>query len=166
MHDARAIANFLLDYADERGRPITNMALLKHIYFAHGWHLAKTGQPLVRNRIEAWQHGPVIRAVYDAFKMHGDQPIATRARKFNVKTGTTSLASEGFTEEVADLLRDIFNYYSTFGAIELSHLTHVADGPWYRVWHRKDGRVALHLEISNEAICAHFKASAKAGLRH
>ena len=39
-YDARAVANFLLDLADERSVPLTQMSLLKILYFAHGWYLA------------------------------------------------------------------------------------------------------------------------------
>ena len=35
-YDARAVANFLLDLADRDGRPLTQVALLKILYFADG----------------------------------------------------------------------------------------------------------------------------------
>jgi len=41
-YDARGIANYLLDYADSKRQSVTTMSLLKILYFAHAWHLAKT----------------------------------------------------------------------------------------------------------------------------
>jgi len=156
MHDARSVANFLLDYARERGVPITNMAILKHIYFAHGWHLAAHGQPLITNRIEAWEYGPVVRAVYDSFKVHGAGPITTRATMIDWDTGEIRVARAAFSRDTSNLLRSILTYYSGFGAFELSDLTHVRGGPWDKVWNAGDGKVRLNMEITNESIRAHF----------
>lgn len=159
MHDAREVANFLLDYAEQHGVPLTNMALLKHIYFAHGWHLAGHNKPLIKNRIEAWEHGPVIRAVYDEFKDFGRNPIAGRATVIDWETGEVSVARGSFCAETASLLRSTFNYYAGYGAFELSAITHEPGGPWHQVWHRPDGRVKMNMEISNSSILGHFAAS-------
>ena len=60
-YDARAVANFLLDHADARGLSLTQLMLLKLLYFSHGWYLNRFKSPLVENEFEAWEHGPVIR---------------------------------------------------------------------------------------------------------
>ncbi|WP_165323548.1 type II toxin-antitoxin system antitoxin SocA domain-containing protein [Rhizorhabdus phycosphaerae] len=161
MYDARAVANFLLDCADNCHKPLTNMELLKHIYYAHGWHLASEDKPLISNRIEAWEHGPVIRAVYDAFKVFGSSPITSRARIVDWATGEERIAEGIFSRETASLLQATLTYYAGYGAFELSALTHEPGGPWHRVWHRADGRVRMNMEITNELIKAHFLASSK-----
>jgi uncharacterized phage-associated protein len=160
MHDARQVANFLLDYADERAVGLTNMALLKHIYFAHGWYLAGYRAPLIKNRIEAWEHGPVIRAVYDEFKQFGGMPISNRASMIDWDTGEILIARGDFHVDVKSLLRSTFDYYAVYGAFELSAITHEPGGPWHQVWCRPDGRVKMNMEISNELIYQHFAGSA------
>ena len=65
-HDARAVANFLLDAADTHNITLSITSLLKIIYFAQGWHLAKYNRPLIGQSFEAWEFGPVIRVVYDS----------------------------------------------------------------------------------------------------
>ena len=74
-HDPRSVANYLVKKAasDVNGQPLTIVHLLKLVYFAHGWHLGRTGQPLINRPVEAWKYGPVIPEVYDAFR-----PEATR----------------------------------------------------------------------------------------
>lgn len=156
MHDAREVANFLLDHADERGLKLTNMAILKHIYFAHGWYLASCGEPLISNRIEAWQYGPVIRTVYDCFKEFESRPITSRATVINWETGEITEARAQFYSATAALLRSTFDYYAGYGAFELSELTHASGGPWDQVWNARDGRVRLNMEISNAAIHDYF----------
>jgi len=156
MHDARQVANFLLDYAGERSITLTNMAVLKHIYFAHGWHLASYGSPLVSNRIEAWEHGPVIRAVYDCFKIFGASPVTSRATTIDWETGEIIEACGVFSSETKSLLRSTLDYYAGYGAFELSAITHEQGGPWDRVWNARDGKVRLNMEISNRAIHEYF----------
>lgn len=163
MFDGREVANFLLDYADERRVPLTNMAVLKHIYFAHGWHLASRGEPLVSNRIEAWQHGPVIRAVYDCFKHFDAEPITSRATVIDWETGEISEARAEFGEDTIALLRSTLDYYAGYGAFELSEMSHAPGGPWDSVWNARDGKVRLNMEISNSTIHDYFVNQAKSG---
>lgn len=156
MYEAKAVANFLLDLAAGEGVALTNMELLKHIYFAHGLHLASTNAPLISNRIEAWEYGPVIRSVYEEFKKFGSDPITARATKIDLSSGEILVAVEKFPIEIQDLIRFSFGYYSRYGAFELSRMTHEVDGPWDRVWNARDGKVRLNMEIPSEAIKAHF----------
>ena len=73
-YDPRAVANLLLDTADEFGVDVTNLALQKLLYFAHGHFLKQIGQPLVQGAFEAWNNGPVHPAIYHAFKGAGREP--------------------------------------------------------------------------------------------
>lgn len=154
--DARAIANFILDYADEQGIDLTIMSLLKIIYFAHGWHLAEKNEPLVKNQFEAWQHGPVVRALYEQFSKSGDKPIKVRGMIFDPVRGTSSIAQCRLTSEEAQFLRNIFDTFAGFHAFELSHLSHVPGSPWDRIWNASLTRVNPGMKIPNELIRAHF----------
>ncbi len=40
------------------------MKLHKLLYYAAGWHLGFTGEPLFDEDIEAWQYGPVVPSIY------------------------------------------------------------------------------------------------------
>ena len=68
--DARAIANFVLGEANRHDIPITNMAINKLVYFLHAEYLLRFDKPLISSKIEAWEHGPVIREVYNSFKTY------------------------------------------------------------------------------------------------
>jgi uncharacterized phage-associated protein len=86
MNDARAVTNFFLDRAEARGAKLTIMTLLKVLYFAHAWYLAKEGKPLIAQPFEAWEYGPVNRVVYDQFKTLGKKHIETRAVSFDAQS--------------------------------------------------------------------------------
>ncbi len=42
----------------------TTFALQKLLYYCQSWVLVATNRPLFDEQIEAWEHGPVVRAVY------------------------------------------------------------------------------------------------------
>ena len=77
-HDARQIANAILDVSSREGFKITNLALNKIVFFAHGWCLATRGEPLVDSVFEAWQFGPVHPQIYRQLKEFRDGPITAR----------------------------------------------------------------------------------------
>ncbi len=84
-YPAAAIANEFLDLAEKDSRKLTQMHVQKLVYFAHGWFLALKREPLVRERVEAWDYGPVIRQLYDAFRSFGSRPITDRAHELMMK---------------------------------------------------------------------------------
>jgi uncharacterized phage-associated protein len=152
-HDARAVANFFLDYGSSKGVPVTIMTLLKVIFFAHAWHLAKTGEPLVGQPFEAWQYGPVNRVVYDQLKGQGSSAISERARVLNVETAAYEIAVlRDIQEDTLRLMRNVFDYYSQFDAFRLSKLTHIEGSPWDQVWNAATRRAVPGMVISDASI--------------
>jgi uncharacterized phage-associated protein len=133
-YDARAVANYFLELARHEGVRITPMGIQKLVYFAHGWMLAIYGRPLITQRIEAWDYGPVIGDLYREFKRFGDLPITELANavqmigtKFQV---TRPEIPKHQDPEVARLLDQTWGTYKHFTAIQLSNMTHVAGSPW------------------------------------
>jgi uncharacterized phage-associated protein len=157
-YDARAVANLLLDLADELGLSLTHMAIHKIAYFAHGWRLAQRGEPLVRQQFEAWDYGPVLRSIYDAFKAAGRAKIATRAQGFDPVARVSFPVQANFPAEDREFLRAILLAYGRYSATHLSDLTHRRGGAWDRVWNAPDGRVTLGMRIPDQAIRDDFLA--------
>jgi len=62
-----AVANYFLDLGLRESIPITPLKLQKLVYFAHGWYLGFTGEPLLNEGIQAWEYGPVIPSLYHDF---------------------------------------------------------------------------------------------------
>lgn len=155
-YDARAVANFLLDLADAERVKLTQMSLLKLIYFAHGWHLAKCALPLVRQDFEAWTYGPVIKVVRDEFSEFGDGAISGRATRFDLIAGRRYVVHPELTQQDQTFVRTIFKAYHGYSAWQLSELTHEAGSPWDRLWNSESPIGRLALRLRNEDIRAHF----------
>jgi uncharacterized phage-associated protein len=155
-YDARAIANLLLDLAAQRNLRLTQVSLLKLIYFAHGWYLAKTGAPLIAQQFEAWKFGPVVKVVRDAFKSCGDGEISGRACKLNIYSGEKTLVPSDLLPDDGRFVSAIFETYHVYDAWQLSDMTHEPGSPWDCVWNSNEPIGRLALRIHNEDIKAHF----------
>jgi uncharacterized phage-associated protein len=87
MYEARKICNFILAHYDANNFDLTNLRLNKLLYFIHGYSFLQRSNGLVRNHFEAWMLGPVIRPVYDAFKVYGEGTIKAPARYIDYSIG-------------------------------------------------------------------------------
>ncbi|MFC5441663.1 Panacea domain-containing protein [Rhodanobacter ginsenosidimutans] len=149
--NGRALANFVLDECQREGRPITNLALQKIVYFCHVWSLVKLRQPLVKQRFEAWQFGPVLQYLYRDFKEFERKPITTRSKGLDPITGELQVVPYHFDIKVTQLLQQVVRVYSKLSPGSLVDLAHVTDGPWQRVWCH-DGDVNPGMTITDESI--------------
>ncbi len=150
--DPRRVANYFLK--KERVSPLH---LQKLLYFAHGWHLAITGHPLVNERFEAWPYGPVIPSIYFEFNEFGAQKIMRRAldrpRAFQGRREMAAVESEDKT--AFRILEGVWKVLRKFTALELSSKSHVEDGPWAEI--RRRDPITRYPTIPDDLIRAYFK---------
>lgn len=140
-YQAKTIAEYFLLLAKEQEDPITPMKMQKLIYFAHGWNLAIRNAPLIDEPVGAWPYGPVIRSIYDEYKLHGRNAIPF------VENGRTELLAD---TETVTLLNKVWDVYRRYTAYQLSNMTHEHDTPWQKAID------AGCQTISNEAIRQYF----------
>lgn len=122
---ARDAANYLLYIMSDVFDDLTNMKINKLLYFAQGYYLKKYGTPLFDDKIEAWEHGPVVSDVYSLYKDYGDKPI-----KGYDDTG----AAGRVALEAKRVLYDVAKKYGKYTASALRNMTHVVDSPWDKVY--------------------------------
>jgi uncharacterized phage-associated protein len=120
-------ANFFIKKGLECGRPVDPLKLQKLVYFAHGWHLAVVGRPLINENIEAWQYGPVSPTVYHEFKHYGRSPVM---RQVPVSDECPSITDQN----TLSVLEKVWSLYSNFTGIQLSNLSHTEGSPWAKAW--------------------------------
>ena len=110
---------FLAQASDEAGDLMSNLKLQKLVYYAQGLHLALYDEPLFNEPIEAWTHGPVVRALYDRFRSYGagaiPPPDSLDLGKFDCRT--------------RELLDEVYGVYGQFSAWKLREMTH-CEPPW------------------------------------
>ncbi|MEO0882915.1 MAG: type II toxin-antitoxin system antitoxin SocA domain-containing protein [Pseudomonadota bacterium] len=153
-YDARAVSNLILD---EAGRSrITHVALQKLLYFSHGLHLQRTGEPLVKGYFEAWQHGPVHPAVYQAFKAAGAQPIVFRAQARDPLTGEERALEPDIDDLAFHCVRRTVASYADLNPWALVAISHAKGAPWDIVVEQAKDGVAFGLRISDDLIRVGF----------
>lgn len=152
-YDVRAIANLILEVAEENNKEISNLSLNKILYFLHCAFLHQFRRPLISAKIEAWDHGPVFREVYHQFKAFGRDPIAGRARKLDLITGAYAAAAVDLPARESEFLCGHALELLRIPPGKLVDMSHVRDGPWHRA-RFNNGTVNPGVEITNESILA------------
>jgi uncharacterized phage-associated protein len=158
MYDVRDIANFILDFSDERGVPISNLSLQKLLYFVHGWFYSLYDQPLIKNKFEAWQYGPVQRVIYDQFKSYKSDPIkGSRAKYIDPLSGNTVYREPKLSKDHASIIIGVLEKYQRYTPGQLVEESHVEDGPWEYVWQQAEDAIYPGMKIPDALISDHFK---------
>lgn len=155
--DPRSVANLMLDEGNRIGHRITNLALQKLLYFAHGIFLTEQKRPLVSGHFEAWQFGPVHPTAYQAFKSAGDQPVDFRAMRIDVTTGERK---EIYLPSDLTIRRHIERIMQSYGRMtpgRLVDISHAKGAPWDFIVDKARTSLAFGLRISDDVILERFK---------
>jgi uncharacterized phage-associated protein len=97
------------------------------------------GVPLFHDRIEAWDHGPVVPSLYHQYKHYGSQPLPV----------VTDFNRKDLDSADRAALSDLYDYYAQFSAWRLRNMTH-EEAPW------ADASKRANKEISVQALVDHF----------
>lgn len=160
-YPATTIANEFLRKAGSAGSTLTHMQVQKLVYLAHGWHLALTdGDPLIKERVLAWQYGPVIEELYYEFAGFKRDPIDRRFVDLMAdKMGLDALFEPSISEDDAmarNVIDAVWEGYSHYSGSQLSSLTHQPDTPWDQAQKQHKST------IRDEVIRDHFRQLASA----
>lgn len=147
MYNALSVARHIIDYCNEQGRGISNLKLQKILYFVQAEFLVSTpkNQPCFKDRIEAWDFGPVVPNVYHQYKMFGSAAIPARINERLIP----------YLEEILPddqvMIESIVDDASRYSASQLVEITH-HQAPWVNAYRR-----GLNTEITNESILEYFR---------
>jgi len=127
--DALSVARYFVELsATSDENDLTNLKLQKMLYFAQCKYLAQEGKPLFDDGIEAWEYGPVVRAVYSEYKKCGAFPITA--------FDDVHLPSSGkpLPKSIKAVLEEVWKKFGRYSASYLVSLTHKQGGPWKRYY--------------------------------
>jgi uncharacterized phage-associated protein len=167
MYEARKICNLLLSHRDAHAFALTNLRLNKLLYFIHGWSLTRYPEGLVRNHFLAWKLGPVIRPVYDTFKVYGESAIQEPAKYLDYLSGKNQAVTYDDVDPAdVEIIMRVFASYDRYPTGKLVEMSHAPGGPWDQVYSAWANDSRLSLRIPNELIRAHFLKEAGGSIRH
>ncbi|MBI2919196.1 MAG: DUF4065 domain-containing protein [Chloroflexi bacterium] len=137
LHAGDVARYFLVIQDSESGERITNLKLQKLCYYAQGFSLAIFNERLFPEEIQAWKHGPVVEVLWREYNRYGYQPIPI----------PNDIDPDLYSEDVKDLLDEVYEVYGQFSAWKLRDMTH-QEPPW------KEAAGGI---ISIESMRQHFK---------
>lgn len=96
---------------------VTHLKLQKLVYYAQGWYLALTNEPLFDEQLEAWVHGPVSPDLYGVYSQNGYLDIEKNGSELNIDVKA---------KEILDFIWENFGHYT---GKQLENFTH-EEKPW------------------------------------
>ena len=141
------VASQILWIADQAGRRLTPMQVLKLSYISHGWTLGLCEKELFEDAVEAWKYGPVVPKVYHKYKRFGYSQVLVRLKD----------RREMFDEKPYAIINRVVDVYGKYDGLYLSALTHQPDTPWEMAI-KEYGENAI---IPNEMIMKYYQSFSK-----
>lgn len=111
---------FLKISQPEIGDILSNLKVQKLVYYAQGFNLALNNEPLFNEDIQAWEHGPVVKELYDTYREHGSGEIPVPEEDIDFSD---------IEAEQKEILDEIYQVYGQFSAWKLRNMTH-EERPW------------------------------------
>lgn len=129
---------------EKSGWSLTNLELQKLIYLAHMFHLGEHGEPLIKERFEAWDYGPVQPDLYHHIKVYGSSKVKSMFHRGNN-------IDDDRTE--ATILDKVCKQLSSKSASWLVAVTHWQDGAWAKHYNSKSfSEIIPNVDILQEYI--------------
>ena len=124
---------------------LSKLKLQKLLYYAQGYYTALFNKPLFEENIEAWEHGPVVREVYDVLKHIEGIYIPTNI--YAMSDSEISLLDK----DAKELIEDVFSVMGQYSAWKLRERTH-NESPWENNYEKGQNKL-----IPLEDIKSYFK---------
>lgn len=115
---AKASALDVARYILRKQGPMSAMKLQKLVYYCQAWSLVFDGRPMFREAVEAWVHGPVIRALY-----------AKHRGKFEVSIRDIPGNNSNLDTDARDTIDAVLRVYGGQSPFTLRLITH-KEPPW------------------------------------
>ncbi len=159
------VANYIVNKFTEQGHPITNLLLLKMLYYLQAYFLTNDSEQLFVGQIQKWGYGPVEPIVYSYFKDNGAAPITHSVQYAINDNGTLRIinpAGRNLQENdkliINSVVDKLYNKYHT-NPFELVEITH-AEPMWLKDKDRiKNG--VHNIEYDNHEIAEYFSDGEK-----
>lgn len=158
MYNVLDVARYVINYSNERGYGVSNLKLQKLLYFIQAYFLTATddNRPCFKDKIEAWDFGPVVPNAYREFRQYGSGNIPTiesyvvfdnkNIWNSHREVYNPNVIACDDRKMIASVV-DEFSRYSASGLVDLTH----RQAPWRDAYQR-----FANSEITIDAIRGYF----------
>lgn len=121
-YSALNIAKYVIYKSNEKGQKITQLKLQKILYFIEAYFMATYDRKeLYKEDFYAWLYGPMIKEVYNKYKVFMSDPIPTDKQ---------DLEDTIYPEEVVESVDVVLDTFGKYTARQLIQITHMEGSPW------------------------------------
>ncbi len=142
---ATDIATYILSMVD-----CTNLKLQKLLYLCYADYIVKYKKPLFKEKIYAYQFGPLVKVVYDKYKRYGKKTIVIDQRmdfsKYNIPPTLARVLFSKNGMDIALSCIETLKKYASKSPTELVNITHRKGGPWDKVY-KRDKRNEINEDV-------------------
>ncbi len=161
-YDVLEVSRHIINYSNRMGYGVSNLKLQKLLYFVQAYFVAFTesGAPCFKEKIEAWDFGPVVPEAYHEFKIYGGCNIPVIDSYFDFKEDGNPFLFE--KKEFVDnkislddkkIIDGVVDQMAEYSATTLVNITH-NQSPWC------DAYVPhMNNEITLNSIRSYFNAN-------
>lgn len=142
MYNALTVAHYFVSQSQSTQQPITAHKAEFLVYFAHGWHLAIDGRPLIKDKVKAWRHGPVIESVHKFYSKQKD-----------VYATLDVAILEQIKDRDRHFLDGIWEHYLHLNEMQMLEKCTDYGTPWYMTYQKSSGE----LVIDEKRIKQHYR---------
>lgn len=138
-YDVLDIARYIINKSIELGYPTTNLKLQKLLYYTQLTFLLERGKLCFEDTLVNWRHGPVVRAVYDEYRIYQEREISGVQTEYTELVVKDSLQLVHRTKEfdpsvicrddrsLIDQLVESYSEYESWDMVEKIHREGVID---------------------------------------
>ena len=135
MYAVLDVCRHTINYSNDMNYGISNLKLQKVLYFIQAFFLISTSEPCFKERIEAWDFGPVVPEAYREYKQFGSSniPRVSYIVDFDSEDiwNSTVKRYEDNTicEDDQKRIEKVVDKFSEYSATDLVSITH-DQAPW------------------------------------
>lgn len=154
-YDVLDVSRYIINYSNKNDYGISNLKLQKLLYFVQAYFLIQTGHPCFKDKIEAWDFGPVVPVAYREFKGFAGMDIPTLKsyiafdENYIWNTKHIEFEENCIDNDDKTLIDKIVDEFSNYSATDLVELTQ-HQTPWI------DAILSQNNEITNKSIFEYF----------
>ncbi|EAB5332913.1 DUF4065 domain-containing protein [Campylobacter jejuni] len=149
------VAKYLITINEQKNKDESNslskLKLQKLLYYSQGYYSAIYDKPLFDEEIRAWEHGPVVKEVYDHFKNLEGNTI-----HFNEENTLNEQELKNMSLEEKEIIDEVYELMGQYSAWKLRDKTH-NELPWLETYDEKYKTDEQKNIISKEKIRKYFK---------
>ena len=133
---------------DDLYEGISNLKLQKLLYYAQGIYLSISKNKLFKNKILAYQSGPIIKEIYEKYKHYEKKYIPVISTKENDRI--VSKIENDY--DVSNILNIVYDNFAIYTEWQLKNMTNEVGSPWYQTEINQEIPINIIEKYFNEVV--------------